>query len=80
MSSRHAPSQPLAWARFVYCAYRHGKNTPSLACVDYETILAKPLEEARREIGVPSMSEVHPAGIPLKGALLDRVERNVTLV
>jgi ubiquinone biosynthesis protein COQ4 len=74
------PSQPFAWARYVTNAYRHGRRTPSLACIDYEVLLPMPLEEARRTIGVPSIAQTHPHGIPQKGWLLDRLERNVTLV
>jgi ubiquinone biosynthesis protein COQ4 len=74
------PSQPLAWARFVFGAYRHGRRTPSLACVDYEVLLELPLEEARRQIGVPLMDDVHPKGIPEAGRMLDRLERRVVLV
>lgn len=74
------PSQPVRWARFVRDAYRHGRETPSLACVDYEALLPRPLGEARRAIGVRTLDEAHPRGIPAKGWLLDRVERNVTLV
>jgi hypothetical protein len=59
---------------------RHGRATPSLACVDYEALLPQPLSEARRRIGVPSVSEVHPRGIPAKGWLLERVERIVAVV
>lgn len=74
------PSQPIRWGRYVRDAYRHGRATPSLACVDYEALLPQPLSEARRRIGVPSVSEAHPRGIPAKGWLLERVERNVALV
>ena len=74
------PSQPLAWARFVGASYRHGRDTPSLACVDYEALLPLPIAEAQRRIGVASFEEAHPGGVPAKGWLLDRVERNVTLV
>jgi ubiquinone biosynthesis protein COQ4 len=74
------PSEPIRWGRFVRDAYRHGRVTPSLGCVDYEALLEKPLEQARREIGVPTFAEAHPRGVPEKGWLLDRVERNVTLV
>jgi ubiquinone biosynthesis protein COQ4 len=74
------PSQPVRWARFIRDSYRHGRDTPSLACVDYEALLPRPLGEARREIGVRSLGETHPEGIPGKGSLLERVERNVTLV
>jgi len=74
------PSQPIRWARFVRDSYRHGCQTPSLACVDYEALLPKPLAEARSSIGVRTLQEAHPNGIPQKGWLLDRLERNVTLV
>ncbi|MDJ0869677.1 MAG: Coq4 family protein [Myxococcota bacterium] len=74
------PSQPIRWARYVRDAYRHGRDTPSLACVDYEALLPLPLDEARRAMGVPTFERAHPGGIPEKGWLLERVERNVTLV
>ena len=74
------PSQPIRWLRYVRGAYRHGRETPSLACVDYEELLPKSLAEARREIGVRTQQQAHPQGVPKKGWLLDRVERNVTLV
>jgi len=74
------PSQPVVWTRYLLAAYRHGRATPSLACVDYEALLSLPLDEARRVIGVPSLAEAHPRGIPTKGWLLERVERNVALV
>jgi ubiquinone biosynthesis protein COQ4 len=74
------PSEPIRWSRYLRDAYRHGHETPSLACVDYEALLPKPLSEARREIGVRTLEEAHPRGIPEKGWLLDRVEKNVELV
>jgi ubiquinone biosynthesis protein COQ4 len=74
------PSQPLGWSRFVWRAYRHGRETPSLACVAYEELLPKPLDDVRREIGVPPFAAIHPRGVPDTGWLLDRVERNVELV
>lgn len=74
------PSQPVQWTRFCRDSYRHGRETPSLACVDYEALLPRPLTEARRAIGVRPLQEAHPKGIPAKGWVLERVERNVTLV
>ncbi len=74
------PSQPLRWVRFLRACYGHGRDTPRLSCVDYEALLPLPLAEARARIGVPPLPQVHPHGIPGKGWLLDRVERNVTLV
>jgi ubiquinone biosynthesis protein Coq4 len=72
------PSSPIAWTRFVIRAFRHGRQTPSLACVDYEAIMALPLDEARRRMGVPSMEEAHPTGFPTLGKTLRRLERNLT--
>lgn len=74
------PSQPIRWGRFVRDSYRHGRETPSLACVDYEALLPMPLAEARCHIGVRTFKEAHPNGIPQKGWFLERLERNVTLV
>ena len=74
------PSQPIRWTRFVRDCYRHGRQTPPLACVDYESLLPRPLAEARLAIGVRTQQEAHPRGIPEKGWLLERVERNVKLV
>lgn len=74
------PSQPLRWARFLRDATRHGRATPSLACVDYEALLPLPLDEVRRAIGVPPLERAVPQGIPERGWLLARVEANVNLV
>jgi ubiquinone biosynthesis protein COQ4 len=74
------PSQPLRWARFVGDAYRHGRQAPSLACVDYETLLSLPLQEARRAIGLPSMGDAHSRAVPDEGWLLQQLERRVELV
>ena len=35
------PSEPIRWSRYVRDAYRHGRDTPSLACVDYERLMTK---------------------------------------
>jgi ubiquinone biosynthesis protein COQ4 len=74
------PSQPLHWPRYVWRCYRHGRRTPSLACVAFEELLPQPLEDVRREIGIPELARVHPDGVPEKGWLLDLVERKVQLV
>ena len=73
------PSHPLRWARFIRDSYRHGRDTPSLACVDYEALLPLPLAEARQAMGVRPVEDAHTRGLPEKGWLLDRVERNVML-
>jgi ubiquinone biosynthesis protein Coq4 len=68
------PSTPLAWARYIRAAYRHGKATPSLACVEYESLLRLPLAEARRQIGGPTLEEAHPQGLPNPGSRLLNLE------
>ena len=50
------PSTPVAWTRFVWRAFRHGRMTPSLMSVDYEALLERPLDEARRTIGVMTLA------------------------
>jgi ubiquinone biosynthesis protein COQ4 len=74
------PSQPWRWFRYVRDAYRHGRNTPPLDCVDYASMLPMPLEEARREIGVPSLESAHREGLPTAGGWLRHLESRVTLV
>jgi ubiquinone biosynthesis protein COQ4 len=71
------PSQPIVWTRFVREAQRRGRQTPPLACVDYEALFPLPLEEARRRIGVPPLATAHPRGFPAKGRWLDRIERRI---
>ena len=71
------PSEPIGWSRYVINSYRHGRNTPSLFCVDYEAVLPLPLDEVRRQIGAPSFEEAHPRGVPSKGKILDRIERRI---
>ena len=71
------PSEPVGWVHFVWRSYRHGKQTPPLMCVDYEALLPKPLAEARREIGIPSLTEIHPDGFPTRGRKLRDMERGL---
>lgn len=74
------PARPIAWLRFVRDAYRHGRRTPSLACVDYEAMLDRPLHEVRDTIGILPLERVHPRGVPEAGRVLALVEANVELV
>lgn len=74
------PSTPLSWARYIRDAYRHGSATPSLACVDFESLLALPLAEARRQIGGPTLEEAHPQGLPVPGSRLLKVEAALNAV
>ncbi|MDJ0789696.1 MAG: Coq4 family protein [Myxococcota bacterium] len=74
------PSQPIHWLRYLRESFVHGRETPSLACVDYEALLPLPLEEARRRIGAVPWALAHPGGTPAAGWLMQRIERRVTLV
>jgi ubiquinone biosynthesis protein COQ4 len=71
------PSEPIGWTRYVMNSYRHGRRTPSLFCVDYEAALPRPLDEVRRQIGIPSFEETHSRGVPSKGRMLRRIERRI---
>lgn len=71
------PSSPIGWTRYVLRCYRHGRSTPPLSCVDYEAIFEIPLEEARRQMGVTSLADVHPNGFPERGKKLQQLERNL---
>ncbi len=68
------PSEPIRWGRYVRDAYRHGRSTPPLACVDYEAVLPLPLDQARARIGAASFEQAHPHGRPAKGKWLRRLE------
>jgi ubiquinone biosynthesis protein COQ4 len=72
-----SPGQFPTWFRFVRAAYRNGRQTPSLACVDYEAMFPLPLDEVRAQLGVPSLGEVHPQGLPRPGKFLGWLVRRV---
>ncbi len=71
------PSSPIGWTSYVLRCYRHGRETPPLSCVDWEAILELPLEEARRQMNVKSLDEIHPSGFPGPGKKLLALERNL---
>ena len=74
------PAALPAWWRFLRGAYLHGRDTPPLMCVDYEAMLALPIDEVRERIGGPTLQQSHPNGLPQKGWLLAELERRVELV
>lgn len=53
----------LTWPRYLVAAWRRGRATPYLGVVAYEELLPLPLDQVRRELGVPPADEVHPMGI-----------------
>ena len=71
------PSAPLSWPRYILDAYRHGRRTPSLACIAFESLLSLPLAEARRRIGGPTLEEAHRRGLPAPGSRLLKVEASL---
>src|SRR5262245_32793331 len=53
----------LYWQRYLLSAWRRGRRAKLLSAVPYERLLPLPLEEVRRQLGIPPASEVHPDGI-----------------
>jgi ubiquinone biosynthesis protein COQ4 len=53
----------LSWPRYLYAAWRRGKQTSLLSAAPYEELLPLPLDEVRRRLGVPPASAAHPDGI-----------------
>ncbi len=53
----------FTWPRYLVAAWRRGRATPFLGTAPYEELLARPLEEARRHLGIPPVEEAHPTGI-----------------
>jgi ubiquinone biosynthesis protein COQ4 len=61
----------LAFQRFVLQAWRRGRRAERLLEAPWEALLALPLGEARRALGVAPLSEAHPGGV-FGGALFAR--------
>jgi ubiquinone biosynthesis protein COQ4 len=53
----------LSWPRYLYAAWRRGKQTSLLSAAPYEELLPLPLDEVRRRLGVPPASATHPEGV-----------------
>ena len=53
----------LYWPRYLFRAWRRGRRASLLAAARYEELLALPLEDVRRRLGVAPASEAHPGGI-----------------
>jgi len=56
-------SLDLAWPRYLLRAWRRGHRAVLLAAAAWEDLLALPLEEARRRLGVAPPEVAHPGGI-----------------
>ena len=58
------PKEPtLWWQRYLFSAWRRGRNATLLSAAPYEELLPLPLEEVRRRLGIESAREAHPNGI-----------------
>jgi len=58
------PKEPtFYWQRYLYRAWRRGRAAHLLTAAPYERLLALPLDEVRRQLGVRPAREVHPNGI-----------------
>jgi ubiquinone biosynthesis protein COQ4 len=53
----------LGWQRYLFKAWRRGRKGTRLTSVPYEELLALPLEEVRRQLGVQPADEAHANGI-----------------
>jgi ubiquinone biosynthesis protein COQ4 len=53
----------VAWLRYLYRAWRRGRQSMWLPPVRYERLLPRPLEEVRRLLHIPPARMVHPEGV-----------------
>lgn len=58
------PKEPtFYWQRYLYRAWGRGRAAHLLTAAPYECLLPLPLEEVRRQLGIPPARAVHPGGI-----------------
>jgi len=53
----------VAWLRYLYRAWRRGRQSAWLPAVHYERLLTRPIEEVRRTLRISPASAVHPDGV-----------------
>ncbi len=58
------------WLPYVYRAWRRGRRAGWLHEVAWERMLARPLDEVRRELRIEAPEKAHPRGV-LRGAVED---------
>lgn len=51
------------WPRYVWRAWRRGRRAVRLDLLRYEELLAFPLDEVRRAVGIEAPETVHPQGV-----------------
>lgn len=57
------PAGRRAWYRYLYRAWRRGREATWLPLARYEDLLPRPLEEVRRTLGIAPATTVHPEGV-----------------
>lgn len=57
------PRHALAWPRYMFQAWRRGRRANWLLAEPLEDLLALPLDEARRRLGICPIAEAHPQGL-----------------
>jgi len=53
----------LWWPRYLFRAWRRGRQAALLSTVPYERLLPKPLDEVRHLLHIQPASAAHPGGI-----------------
>jgi ubiquinone biosynthesis protein COQ4 len=53
----------LSWPRYLFTAYRRGRDAALLSTAPYERLLAQPLDDVRRLLRISLPLEAHPEGI-----------------
>ena len=51
------------WQRYLFWAWRRGRQATLLTAAPYERLLAMPLADVRRQLGIQTPREAHPSGI-----------------
>ena len=56
-------SLSLFWQRYLFWAWRRGRQATLLTAAPYERLLALPLADVRRQLGIQPARDAHPGGI-----------------
>ena len=51
------------WQRYLFRAWRRGRRAALLTVVPYEELLARPLDDVRRELRIEPVEHTHPDGV-----------------
>lgn len=52
-----------AWIRYLYRAWKRGRQSAWLPPVRYERLMSRPLDEVRRTLRIPAAQVAHPEGV-----------------